>query len=159
MDNKGLVPPGLTYLAENIKLKDNILGASKDEGAKWAKGLDLPRGGDTLFFAGCGYQFGTKLESLMGLIRKMDKSVVGSDMAMGLAGFQRKLGLDGMFLKVIGPGGKEDGQPLKDAIKVLRKIGENPGYLAEEEPCCGGLLHFMGASQEYKSHAGRVNNK
>src|SRR5512137_37495 len=126
MDKKELVPPGLTYLADNIKQKDNILGASKEEGAKWARGLDLPREGETIFFAGCGYQFDTKLESLMGLIRKMDKSVVGTDMAMGLAGFQKKLGLDGVFMRVMGRGGKEDGQPLRDAITVLKKLGENP---------------------------------
>jgi Fe-S oxidoreductase len=159
MENKALIPPGLSYLADNIKHKDNILGVAKDEGAKWAKGLDLPRGGETIFFAGCGYQFDSKLESLMGLIRKIDKSVVGTEAAMGLAGFQKKLGLDGMFLKVMGRGGKEDGQPLKDAIKVLRKLGLNPAYLAEEEPCCGGLLHYMGAREEFTRHAGQVSEK
>jgi dimethylglycine catabolism B len=151
MDKNGLVPPGLTYLAENVKSKGNILGASKDEGSKWAKSLGLPKQSETIFFAGCGYQYGSKLESLMGLIRKMDKSVVGSDMAMGMAGFQRKLGLDaaGMFLKVVSRGGDKDAQPLKDAVSVLRKIGLNPGYLADEEPCCGGILHFAGMKEEF----------
>jgi dimethylglycine catabolism B len=151
MDKKGLVPPGLTYLADNVKLKGNILGASKDEGSKWAKSLNLSKTSETIFFAGCGYQYGSKLESLMGLIRKMDKSAVGADITMGLAGFQRKLGLDaaGMFLKVVSKGGDKDAQPLKDAISILRKIGINPGYLAEEEPCCGGILHYIGMKEEF----------
>ncbi len=156
MGNRELVPPGLNYLADNIKRKDNILGAAKADGAKWAKGLDLPKTKATTFFAGCGYQYDSKLESLMALIRRMDKSVVGTDMAMGLAGFQKKLGLDGMFLKVMGRGGGEDGQPLKDAVMVLRKIGEDPGYLAEDEPCCGGLLHYMGARADFAEHAHKV---
>ncbi len=159
MEKKDMIPPGLSYLADNIQRKDNILGADKKEGARWAQGLDLPKGTETIFFAGCGYQFDSKLESLMGLIRKMDKSMVGTDMAMGLAGFQKKLGLDGMFLKVVGRGGKEDGQPLRDAVKVLRKLGENFGYLAEEEPCCGGLLHYMGANEQFAQHACSVNEK
>jgi Fe-S oxidoreductase len=159
MDKKALVPPGLSYLADNIKTRDNILGASKEEGARWAKGLGLPRDGETIFFAGCGYQFDTKLESMMGLIRKMDKSVVGTDLAMGLAGFQKKIGLDGMFMKVVGRGGAEDGQPLKDAVKVLKKLGLNFGYLAEEEPCCGGLLHYMGAREEFVRHSQKTNGK
>jgi dimethylglycine catabolism B len=159
MDEKTLIPPGLSYLADNIKQKDNIIGCSKEEGAKWAKGLELPKSGETIFFAGCGYQFDTKLESLMGLIRKMDKSVVGTDFAMGVAGFQKKLGLDGIFMKVVGRGGKEDGQPLKDAVKVLRKLGLKPGYLADEEPCCGGLLHYMGARSEFVQHAHQVSGK
>ncbi len=159
MDNKQLIPPGLSYLADNIQRKDNILGAGKSEGTKWAKGLDLPRAKETIFFAGCGYQFDSKLESMMGLIRKMDKSVVGTDMAMGLAGLQKKIGLDGVFMKVVGRGGKEDGQPLRDAVKVLRKIGLDPGYLAEDEPCCGGLLHYMGAREEFVRHSKQVSDK
>ena len=159
MDKKALVPPGLNYLADNIILKGNILGASKEEGARWARGLGLSKDRETIFFAGCGYQFDSKLESLMGLIRRMDKSVVGADAAMGLAGFQKKLGLDGVFMKMVGRGGKEDGEPLKDAVKVLRKLGLDVGYLAEEEPCCGGLLHYMGAREEFVQHARQTSDK
>ena len=36
MDRKGLIPPGLAYLADNITSKHNILGAQKGSGAKWA---------------------------------------------------------------------------------------------------------------------------
>jgi Fe-S oxidoreductase len=159
MENKGLIPPGLSYLADNIKTKDNILGAAKSEGIKWAKGLNLPPIRETIFFAGCGYQFDSKLESLMGIIRKMDKSVVGTDVAMGLAGLQKKIGLDGVFMKVVGRGGHDDGQPLRDAVKVLRKLGEDIGYMAEEEPCCGGLLHFMGDKEEFARHSQKVTEK
>ena len=128
-EKKDLIPPGLNYLADNIRQKDNILGASKAEGARWARGLDLSKTRPTLFFAGCGYQYGSKLESLMGLIRKMNKSAVGSDMVMGLAGFQKKLGVDatGTLLKFMGKGGEDEAQPLKDAIKILRKLGMDPG--------------------------------
>jgi len=152
------IPAGLSYLADNIKQKDNILGVAKKEGVRWAKDLYLPEGKETIFFAGCGYQFNSKLESLMSLIRKMDKSFVGADLAMSLASFQKKLKLDGMFLKVVGGGGKEDGQPLKDAIRVLQRLGENPTYLAEEEPCCGGLLHYIGLEEEFIQHAHKVSS-
>lgn len=161
MDEKYLIPPGLSYLADNIKTKGNILGASKSEGAKWAKNQNLPKKKETLFFAGCGYQFSEKLESLTGLARKMDKSAVGSDVVMGLAGFQKKLGLDatGMFLKVMGKGGNaSEAQPLIDAVKVLRKLGMDPGYLAEDEPCCGGLLHYMGLKEQFGEHAKKVHD-
>lgn len=158
MDNKALIPPGLSYLADNIKLKGNILGASKEEGARWAKGLNLPKEKETIFFAGCGYQFEDKLESLMGLVRKMDKSFVGSDMAMGLAGFQRKLGIDasGAFLKVMGRGKNSTAEPLVDAIKILNKLGINPGYLAENEPCCGGILHYAGLQKDFSQYGQQV---
>ena len=93
-ESRGLIPPGLVYMADNITTQHNILGASKEAGAKWAKSLNLPRKGETIFFAGCGYQYSSALESLMSLIRRMDRSVIGAELPMSVAGFQKKLGLD-----------------------------------------------------------------
>ena len=155
METNELLPPGLAYLADNITTKRNILGAGKGAGAKWAKDLKLPKEKETIFFAGCGYQYSSDLESMMNLIRKMDKSAVGSEMAMKLANFQKKLGLDaaGMYRKVMSKGGEAEAQPLKDAVTVLSKLGIDFGYLAEDEPCCGGLLHYIGLQDEFGKHA------
>lgn len=154
MANKGLLPPGLAYLADNIIAKRNLLGARKGEGSKWAKGLGLPREAETIFFAGCGYQYSSELESLMSLTRRMDKSGV-SDMAMGLAGVQKKLGIDaaGIYRKVMSKSNEDDSAVLRDAASVLKKLGMDLGYLAEDEPCCGGLLHYIGLEDEFKQHA------
>lgn len=156
--SKELIPPGLTYLADNITSKDNILGASKGSGAKWAKGLDLPAQKETVFFAGCGYQFTNELEALMSLIRKIDKSAVSTEMTMSLAGFQKKLGFDasGIYRKMMSRGGNEDERPLIDAVKVLKKLGIDIGYLGEEEPCCGGLLYYIGMQKMFAEHAKQV---
>src|SRR3989304_1533194 len=89
-----LVPPGLTYLADNIISRQNLLGVSKEQGARWARGLDLPRESETIFFAGCGYQYSAQLERLMSLARNIDKSVIGSELPMRFARFQKKLGLN-----------------------------------------------------------------
>jgi len=156
--SKDLIPPGLTYMAKNITAKDNILGASKGSRANWAKGLNLPRTGETIFFAGCGYQFNSALESLMALLRKMDRSAIGSELPMNLANFQKKLGLDlaGVYRKVAVRGGDTDGQPLRDAVKVLHNLGIEFGYLAEDEPCCGGLLYYIGLENEFNKNSQEV---
>ena len=154
-----MVPPGLSYLADNVHNKDNIMGVSKAEGARWAQGLNLPKSGETIFFAGCGYQFDSKLEALMKLIRLMDKSFIGVDNAMTLANLQKKLKLDGLFLRTLGLGSGEDGHPLRDAITVLRKIGLDPAYLGEDEPCCGGILHFMGAAGQFNAQSRNVQDR
>ena len=156
--SKGLIPPGLAYLADNITSKHNLLGASKGAGAKWAQGLNLPKKAETIFFAGCGYQYSSELESLMSLIRRMDRSAVGAELPMSLAGFQKKLGLDlaGMYRKVAVRGGDSDGQPLRDAVKVLRSLEIDFGYLADDEPCCGGLLYYIGLQSEFAKNAQEV---
>jgi hypothetical protein len=67
VDNKALIPPGLSYLADNM-LKGNILGASRKK-AKWAKGLNLLRKARP--FSRMRISVQDKLS--LGLIRKMDK--------------------------------------------------------------------------------------
>jgi len=161
MDNKELIPPGLTYLADNITSKHNILGAARGEGAKWAKDLNLPKQTETIFFAGCGYQYSSELEALMALIRRIDKSVISTETAMNLASFQKKLGFDagGLYRRVMSKDRDDDAAALKDAIKVLKKLGVEFGYLAEDEPCCGGLLYYMGLHKEFNENARQVTER
>jgi len=158
---KGLIPPGLAYLADNITAKQNVMGETKGAGAKWAKDLKLPKEAETVFFAGCGYQYTKKLESLMSLIRGLDKSVVGAELPMAMAGLQKKIGLDlgGVYGKVMGRGGDAEAQPLIDAVNVLKGLGVQFGYLGEDEPCCGGLLYYVGLQKDFAQRAQEVYKK
>lgn len=158
--SKGLIPPGLVYIAHNVTSKQNLLGAPKGTRAEWAKGLDLPGEAETIFFAGCGYQYNTSLRSLMSLIRKLDKSPIGSGLPMGLASFQKKLGIDPaqLYRRLAAKDGGS-AQPLSDAVKVLKNLGVEFGYLAEDEPCCGGLLHYIGLEKEFARNAQNLYEK
>jgi Fe-S oxidoreductase len=156
-----LVPPGLTYLADNIISTQNILGISKEQSTRWAQHLDLPRQAETVFFAGCGYQFSGQLEALMLLIRQMDKSVIGAELPMRFARFQKKLGINlpGMYSRVLARVASVEVPPLEAAIKVLRKLGIQPGYLAEEEPCCGAPLYQAGLHGKFAENARQAFRK
>ncbi len=155
---KGLIPPGLIYMADNITSKQNLLGAPKGTGAKWAEDLNLPKEAETIFFAGCGYQYTTTLKSMMSLIRKMDKSPVGAELPMSIASFQKKMGIDlaGVYRNLLVKDSDSDSQPLRDAVKVLRNLGTEFGYLADDEPCCGGLLYYIGLQSKFAQNARRV---
>ena len=157
MDSE-LVPPGLIYLADNIISRQNILGVTKEQSARWAQGLNLPGQSETIFFAGCGYQFSGQLEVLMSLARSIDKSVIGAELPMRFARFQRKLGLNlpGIYSNVLSRGGESEVKPLAAAVIVLRKLGFQPGYLAENEPCCGAPLHHAGLQTKFAENARRA---
>jgi hypothetical protein len=150
-----LVPPGLTYLADNILTRQNILGVAKEQGARWAHNLNLPSRAETVFFAGCGYQFSAQLEVLMSLARGIDKSVIGSELPMRFARFQKKLGLNlpMIYSNVLSRGGETEVKPLEAAVKVLRNLGIQPGYLAKNEPCCGATLYHAGLQSKFAENA------
>jgi len=46
-----------------------------------------------------------------------------------------------------------EAQILRDAVKVLGNLGIKFGYLAEDEPCCGGPLHYFGLEEEFVKQA------
>ena len=150
-----LVPPGLAYLADNIITRQNILGVTREQRARWAQGLNLPRQAGTVFFAGCGYQFSGQLEVLMSLVRGIDKSVIGAELPMRFARFQKKLGLNlpGIYSNVLSRGSETEVKPLEAAVKVLHNLGVQPGYLAEDEPCCGAPLHHAGLQTKFAENA------
>ena len=155
MDNRRLVPPGLTYLADTITSKGNLLGTDGKAGARWARGLNLSKELATVLFAGCGYQYSSELESLMSLMRRVDQSAISTEMAMSLAGWQKKLGVDaaGVYRKIMARDKDAEAQPLRDAVRVLTALGIEFGYLGDEEPCCGGLLHYIGLHREFQQHS------
>jgi Fe-S oxidoreductase len=156
--SKGLIPPGLAYVADNIISKNNLLGAPRGTGAKWARELNLPPKAETIFFAGCGYQYNTSLQSLMSIIRKLDKSPIGAELPMGLASFTKKLGIDPAqaYRRLVAKDGDATSQPLRDAVKVLKELGLKFGYLAEDEPCCGGILHYIGLEKDFARNAQKL---
>lgn len=161
MTKKDLIPPGLAYLAGNITTKQNVLGASGAESARWAKDLGLAKEAETVFFAGCGYQYSNQLECLMALTRKLDKSSVGVELPLSLANFQKKLGVDlgAVYRTVFTRDKLSDTQPLLDAVKVLKNLGVEFGYLADEEPCCGAPLHFIGLESKFAQNAQVVHQR
>jgi Fe-S oxidoreductase len=150
-----LIPPGLVYIADNITSKQNLLGAPRGSGAGWARDLNLPKKAETVFFAGCGYQYSASLQSLMSIIRKLDESPVGAELPMGVASFTKRMGFDPaqFYRRLASKNSDAAAQPLKDAVKVLQKLGIEFGYLAEEEPCCGGILHYTGLEEEFAGNA------
>lgn len=159
-----LLPPGLSYLADNITSKHNLLGAARETKARWAKDLRLAKGAETIFFAGCGYQYEGEMESMMALIRKIDRNEiagVSTEFAMNVANFQKKLGIDatGILRRVVARGRNDSAQPLRDAVKVLGRLGIEFGYLGEDEPCCGGPLYYFGLRRRFEQHAQGVYDR
>jgi dimethylglycine catabolism B len=154
--NKNLVPAGLSYLTGNISTHHNIAGSSKHSRSEWAHGLQLPERNETVFFSGCGYQYFSRLEPVMSLLLKFDKSPVGTGLPLALAKLSKSMGIDlaSVYSKLLPFSEKGDEeQPLRDAVKVLKNLHVDFGYLADEEPCCGGPLYFVGFEKQFKTQA------
>jgi len=52
------LPTGETIgiLADNLRIRKSVLPISKKSATRWAKGLGLPKGGETVLYTGLMYQ-------------------------------------------------------------------------------------------------------
>lgn len=138
------LPKALRFLKENVRRKGSIIGLNRWE---WAKGLDLPKRGDKLFFSGCGYQYLEALGRFLWLASRTESLGVDWEVTWGL--WDKVTGLFGPFM-----GDRRNS--LKDAVKVLREEGIGLSYLYEDEPCCGGALYFSGFWNEFEERSSLV---
>jgi dimethylglycine catabolism B len=156
------VPPGLLYIAGNISSKDNILGLPAAEKSRWAEGLELHKEkAPTVFFAGCGYQYSSKLEQLVSVIKTADKMSGNPDLPVLMAHAPKKLGVDvaGLYTKVMSREKGSDAEVLRDAVKVIKALGVDVGYMGAHEPCCGAPLYQTGLQKEFAANAERAFRK
>jgi Fe-S oxidoreductase len=149
------IPAGLAYIADNINAGDNILGLHKANKSRWAEGIDFSQDRSTVFFAGCGYQYSAMLEPLVAALIQADRISNNPDLPVKLGSMSKKLGVNaaGLFSKVTSSDGGGDSSVLQDAIRVLKAIGLDVGYLGEDEPCCGSPLYHMGLQKEFAANA------
>ena len=150
-DTRKFIPSGLTYIADNITSRDNILGLPREAKSKWASGLEFSRHSSTIFFAGCGYQYSSMLEPLVSLVRTADRMVLNPDLPVALAGIPKKLGIDvaGIYSKVMSRGDSGDSYVLRDAVRVLQELGQSISYMGSDEPCCGAPMYHTGLQKEF----------
>lgn len=147
-----LVPEGLLLLRNNILTKGNIFGTSSK--AKWAFGLGLASQGETIFFAGCGYQFLGGAKATLSTVRALDAKGVAWEKTLGVTKFLNRLGINlGELYGKLSLQSGRFGEPLRSAVEVLRGMGMQFGYLSEDEPCCAAPLYYAGFQEEFAAQA------
>jgi Fe-S oxidoreductase len=153
-----LVPEGLLLLRNNILTKGNIFGSSAK--AKWASGLGLSSQEETLFFAGCGYQFMGEAEATLSAVRTLDKRGLAWERTLGMTSFLNKLGINlgELYGKLIHRARLSD-NPLRNAVEVLQRMDSELGYLAEAEPCCAAPLYYAGFQEEFAVRAAETQRQ
>lgn len=156
-DLSSLVPLGHEHIKENILDKGNIPGVDADK-ASWARGLNLPRTGEYVFFAGCGYQTMRYAEGMLRAARGLEKVGVGMDKGLSMSRAFKKAGvnLPGITAKISSATVKDRYTGILTlSVKILQRLGVDLGYMHEEEPCCGSPLYYAGFVDQYRDQANR----
>ena len=151
---KDVIPAGHIQVKENVQRKDNLTGLSERK-ELWAKDLNLSEAGEYTFFAGCGYQQMKYIEGMVGALKSAGKMGMGMGKVVGISKAFSKVGIDLTNVTAKVTASKEDPYTpvLVSSISLLRKLGIEPGYLQDKEPCCGSPMYYAGFDVDYANNA------
>ncbi|KJS17809.1 MAG: hypothetical protein VR69_03500 [Peptococcaceae bacterium BRH_c4b] len=151
------LPTGDTIgiLADNLKIRNSVLPISAGSATRWARGLGLPRGGETVIYTGLMYQlipYITSMNKAQGMIedtpladfarvgRFVNRFVnISSLMAIPQSAMQERF--DGILVNI---------------ARLLRQAGVEPGYMYEDDLYSGALVYDLGMDDVLEEHARKV---
>jgi len=142
-------------LADNLRLRKSVLPISNRNATRWARGLDLPRGGDTVLHTGMMYQLIPYIEGLVKVEKRLGDSPLAKYTSLGRK-MNRLLNVSAFMAR---PSAKQrdayNQVPINVAL-LLKKAGVRFGYLYEDDLYSGALAHDLGADETVREHARRV---
>ena len=142
-------------LGDNLRHRGSVLPISSRRATRWARDLDIPRGGDTVLYTGQMYQLIPYIERLVRLEQRLGDSPLAR-----LSGVARRANrlVNGVSL-VARPRPserKEYDRVPANVARLLRSAGVSFGYLYEDDLYSGALAHDLGADDAVAAHARRV---
>nr|MBN2277241.1 (Fe-S)-binding protein [candidate division Zixibacteria bacterium] len=145
----------LGILVDNLLKRKSVLKLSPRTTTRWAQGLTIPRGGETILYTGHMYQLIPAISALATKMAFFENSWITK--FFGLGRFANK------FINLAWFMARTDSSEVKQYNNILRSIAQllqaaevDFGYLYEDEMYSGALVHDEGVDDAFKQHAQRV---
>lgn len=145
----------LGIFSDNLRNRKGVIPLSSGKIDAWAKGLDIPFGGETVLYTGQMYQLVSAIDSMSRLMAKFENSKVTRFFGIGrilnrIANISRLMS---------GGNGKEQtryNSILRNIASLLKTAGVEFGYLYGKELYSGALVYDEGLDDVFAEHARRV---
>ncbi len=147
------VPIGSTLgiLGDNLRKRRSALPLSRRAATAWAKGLALPRGGETVLYTGQMWQM---VPSINAMCRQLGKYEGRGTRLFGFARSMNKVVNLTPFLARTRPDERRAyNERLRNIVRLLRAAGVTFGYLYEKDLYPGTLAYDEGLDQGFAAHA------
>ncbi len=143
----------LEFIVDNMKKYKAPLSVSPEKCSGWARGLDVPRGGETVLYTSCLYQLIPYINALTRQLEDME-SRRGTGLALRLARVVGKLiDLSKIVARVSQEEVERSYKVVRSIALLLKKAGVNYGYLYEDDVYSGALLYDLGIDDVFANHA------
>jgi len=158
--SKNLISNAVKTLKGNVERTGDPLGFKNPYWTEWAKGLDLPREGDTLLFTARMYQMLPYVVQTTDLMATVKPLLTTKGINTVLSFGNRLAGERLIRSKAKRENGitEKTERILRGIVAGLQAAGKRPSYLYESEPYSGVLLYDLGLVEDIIPHITRVYN-
>ena len=146
--------PRNAKLIESIVMRYGSLVPARRAMSRWAKGLSIPRMGETVLYTGQMYQT-MAYSGRLGYM--LNRRVAGRDFAAALVAHFPSLSRSASLFRNRRLAAEMNGH-LRDIAALLKLAGVEFSYLHEEEMYPGTLLNDMGFSDSFAKYAARLSD-
>jgi len=142
-------------LADNLRIRGSVLPIPARQATRWARDMNLPRGGETVLYTGLMYQLIPYIERLVALEERLGNSPLASLTGMGRR-FNRLVNGVAFVARPSAAERAEYDRIPANVARLLQRAGVQFGYLYEDDLYAGALAHDLGADDAVALHARRV---
>lgn len=142
-------------MLDNLRRRKSVFPVRAGSTTKWAKGLDIPRGGETVIYTGHMYQLLPYINASVKNLERFEDSFLGKFIFLARV-FNKIFNVSTLMAIPSRSDVSEYNQIIRNIASLLKKAQVEFGYLYESELYSGALAYDMGADDAFKEQAQRV---
>jgi hypothetical protein len=148
------VPIGSTLgiFVDNSLKRKSVLPLGGTRATEWAKGLNLPSGGETILYTGQMYQLVPAINSMSHQLAKFENSWITGFFGLGRMA-NKIINLSGLMARNNPEEQKSYDEPLRNIARLLNAAGIKFGYLYQKDLYSGALVYDEGLDDAFVAHA------
>jgi hypothetical protein len=142
----------LGILSDNLRKRKSALPLGRRAATAWARGLDLPHGGETVLYTGQMWQMVPAINAMSRQLGKYEHS--RNAWLFGFArSMNRLVNLTPLLAHTDPKERRAYNERLRNIVRLLRAAGVRFGYLYENDLYTGALAHDEGLDRAFARHA------
>lgn len=143
-------------MVDNLGKRGSVFPMSARKSTKWARGLDIAKGGETVLYTGAMYQLLPYIIAMVHLLERVEDTFLARWVFLGRYA-NRFVNLSAIAARPSRADVDRYNQMLRGVARLLQDAGVDFGYLYEDDLYAGALAYDMGVDGALRVHAERVH--
>jgi Fe-S oxidoreductase len=146
----------LGIFADNIRKRKSVLPLGAAKVTAWARGLNIPAGGETVLYTGQMYQLMPSINSMSRQLAGIENSWIANFFGFGRMA-NKVINLSAFMAHAGAAEQAAYNRPLQNIARLLNAAGIKFGYLYQHDLYAGALAYDEGLDDAFAAHAAMIH--